>query len=129
MAKRVTRVKSDVQEIALQTADNVALAIKRIGNLEREQVRLSTLQADEKATKATATVAECGNAYGGSQNFMFKDGTTLSAGTELNDNGKVVNKWLTINDKNVVRVKNPKGVPSAYACFALPNSKNAYCVK
>ncbi len=82
-----------------------------------------------KATKATATVAECGNAYGGSQNFMFKDGTTLSAGTELNDNGKVVNEWLTINDKNVVRVKNPKGVPSAYACFALPNSKNAYCVK
>ena len=49
MAKRVTRVKSDVQEIALQTADDVALAIKRIGDLEREQVRLSTLQADEKA--------------------------------------------------------------------------------
>ncbi|NNI07703.1 host-nuclease inhibitor Gam family protein [Pasteurella multocida] len=49
MAKRATRVKSDVQEIVLQTADDVALAIKRIGDLEREQVRLSTLQADEKA--------------------------------------------------------------------------------
>ncbi|SUT94628.1 Mu-like prophage host-nuclease inhibitor protein Gam [[Actinobacillus] rossii] len=33
----------------LQTADDVALAIKQIGDLEREQVRLSTLQADEKA--------------------------------------------------------------------------------
>lgn len=49
MVKRATRVKSEVQEIALQTADEVALAIKEIGDLEREQVRLSTLQADEKA--------------------------------------------------------------------------------
>lgn len=49
MAKRATRVKSEVQEIALQTADDVALAIKQIGDLEREQVRLATLQADEKA--------------------------------------------------------------------------------
>ena len=49
MAKRATRVKSEVQEIALQTQDEVALAIKQIGDLEREQVRLSTLQADEKA--------------------------------------------------------------------------------
>lgn len=49
MAKRATRVKSEVQEIALQTQDEVALAIKQIGDLEREQVRLSTQQADEKA--------------------------------------------------------------------------------
>ncbi len=49
MAKKVTRVKSEAQEIALQTADEVASAIKTIGDLEREMVRLSTLQADEKA--------------------------------------------------------------------------------
>lgn len=49
MAKKATRVKSEVQEIALQTADDVASAIKTIGDLEREQVRLTTLQADEKA--------------------------------------------------------------------------------
>lgn len=49
MAKRATRVKSEVQEIALQTQDEVALAIKQIGDLEREQVRLTTQQADEKA--------------------------------------------------------------------------------
>ena len=33
----------------MQTQDEVALAIKQIGDLEREQVRLSTQQADEKA--------------------------------------------------------------------------------
>ncbi|EIG26719.1 host-nuclease inhibitor Gam family protein [Haemophilus paraphrohaemolyticus] len=49
MAKRATRVKSEVLEITLQTQDEVAMAIKQIGDLEREQVRLSTLQADEKA--------------------------------------------------------------------------------
>lgn len=49
MAKRATRVKSDVLEVTLQTADEVAVAIKTIGDLEREQVRLATLQADEKA--------------------------------------------------------------------------------
>ena len=49
MAKRATRVKSEVLEITLQTQDEVALASKQIGDLEREQVRLSTLQADEKA--------------------------------------------------------------------------------
>ena len=49
MAKRATRVKSEVLEITLQTQDEVAIAIKQIGDLEREQVRLSTLQADEKA--------------------------------------------------------------------------------
>jgi len=49
MAKRATRVKSEVQGIALQTQDEVALAIKQIGDLEREQVRLTTQQADEKA--------------------------------------------------------------------------------
>lgn len=49
MAKRATRVKSEVLEITLQTQDEVAVAIKQIGDLEREQVRLSTLQADEKA--------------------------------------------------------------------------------
>ena len=49
MAKRATRVKSEVLEITLQTQDEVALAIKQIGDLEREQVRLSTQQADEKA--------------------------------------------------------------------------------
>ncbi|MGX2948562.1 host-nuclease inhibitor Gam family protein [Frederiksenia canicola] len=49
MAKKATRVKSEVQEIALQTADDVAFAIKRIGDLERELVRLTTQQADEKA--------------------------------------------------------------------------------
>ena len=48
MAKRATRVKSEVLEITLQTQDEVAIAIKQIGDLEREQVRLSTLQADEK---------------------------------------------------------------------------------
>ncbi|VEI45184.1 Mu-like prophage host-nuclease inhibitor protein Gam [Actinobacillus equuli] len=49
MAKKAVRVKADVHELNLQTADDVALAIKEIGDLEREQVRLSTLQADEKA--------------------------------------------------------------------------------
>ena len=49
MAKRTTRVKSEVLEITLQTQDEVALAIKQIGDLEREQVRLTTQQADEKA--------------------------------------------------------------------------------
>lgn len=49
MAKRATRVKSEVQEIALQTQDEVALAIKQIGDLEREQVRLTTQQADESS--------------------------------------------------------------------------------
>lgn len=49
MAKRATRVKSEVLEITLQTQDEVAMAIKQIDDLEREQVRLTTLQADEKA--------------------------------------------------------------------------------
>ena len=49
MAKRATRVKSEVLEITLQTQDEVMMAIKQIGDLEREQVRLTTLQADEKA--------------------------------------------------------------------------------
>lgn len=49
MAKKAVRVKAEVHELNLQTADDVALAIKQIGDLEREQVRLSTLQADEKA--------------------------------------------------------------------------------
>src|SRR3712207_9046468 len=50
MAKKAVRVKADVHELNLQTADDVALAIKEIGDLEREQVRLATLQADEKVT-------------------------------------------------------------------------------
>lgn len=49
MAKKAVRVKAEVHELNLQTADDVTLAIKQIGDLEREQVRLSTLQADEKA--------------------------------------------------------------------------------
>lgn len=49
MAKRATLVKSEVLEITLQTQDEVMMAIKQIGDLEREQVRLTTLQADEKA--------------------------------------------------------------------------------
>lgn len=49
MAKKAVRVKAEVHALNLQTADDVALAIKQIGDLEREQVRLSTLQADEKA--------------------------------------------------------------------------------
>lgn len=49
MAKKAVRIKAEVHELNLQTQDEVALAIKEIGDLEREQVRLSTLQADEKA--------------------------------------------------------------------------------
>ncbi|AAP96314.1 host-nuclease inhibitor protein Gam [[Haemophilus] ducreyi] len=49
MAKKAVRIKADVHELNLQTADDVALAIKEIGDLERERVRLATLQADEKA--------------------------------------------------------------------------------
>ncbi len=58
MAKRATRVKSEVLEITLQTQDEVAMAIKQIGDLEREQVRLSTLQADEKAAVDEKYTAE-----------------------------------------------------------------------
>lgn len=61
MAKRVTRVKAPAQEITLQTQDDVAFAIKRIGDLEREQVRLATQQSDEKAAvdeKYTAQLNE-----------------------------------------------------------------------
>lgn len=49
MAKKTTRVKSEAAILTLQTQDDVALAIKRIGDLNRELVRLSTQQADEKA--------------------------------------------------------------------------------
>ena len=49
MAKKAVRIKAETHEINLQTQDDVAIAIKEIGDLEREQVRLSTLQADEKA--------------------------------------------------------------------------------
>ncbi|TNG91330.1 host-nuclease inhibitor protein Gam [Pasteurellaceae bacterium USgator11] len=49
MAKRITRIKSDVHELTLQNQDDVAFAIKRIGDLEREQVRLTTQLSDEKA--------------------------------------------------------------------------------
>lgn len=49
MAKKAVRIKAEVHELNLQTQDEVALAIKEIGDLERERVRLTTLQADEKA--------------------------------------------------------------------------------
>lgn len=61
MAKKPTRLKSEVQTIALQTHDEVALAIKQIGDLQRELTRLSTLQDDEKAVideKYTAQLTE-----------------------------------------------------------------------
>lgn len=51
MAKRVsvTRVKSPALTITLQSQDEVEKAIKDIGDLEREFLRVKTLQADEKA--------------------------------------------------------------------------------
>ncbi|MDP8080217.1 host-nuclease inhibitor Gam family protein [Phocoenobacter skyensis] len=49
MAKRKTRVKSPAMTVTLQSQDEVAVAIKQIGDLERELVRIKTQQADEKA--------------------------------------------------------------------------------
>lgn len=80
------------------------------------------------AIRTTASVTSCGNISGGSTTAKFKDGVTLSVGTELDDNGNVARSWATLNGHNATRVQPPAGVPSAFSCFAI-SAENAYCTE
>ncbi|MGR6980838.1 host-nuclease inhibitor Gam family protein [Testudinibacter sp. P27/CKL/0425] len=50
MAKKVTRIKSDTFAVRYQAREQVEVAIKEIGDLQRELQRTATAQNDELAT-------------------------------------------------------------------------------
>lgn len=49
MAKKATRIKSDTYAVRYQTREEVEVAIKEVGDLQRELQRTATLQNDELA--------------------------------------------------------------------------------
>lgn len=80
-------------------------------------------KVSKRVAKTGGGVAQ-GYAY---KDLHFKNGKTLNIVEPPEESNSV--SW-TINDKEVIKVKRPKGVPKGYKCVMEQSNKTEiYCVK
>ena len=68
MAKKATRIKTDTHAVRLQSRDDVEVAIKQIGDLQRQLEQAAINQNNELASiteKYAPISAKCGDSWGG----------------------------------------------------------------